>query len=32
MTHEESPWLETPRNQVIDVEKIKEYFLKEYVE
>ena len=27
MTHEETPWKTTPRNEVISKEKIKEYFI-----
>ena len=32
MTHEEAPWKETVRNDVIDREKIKDFFKKEYIE
>lgn len=32
MTHQEDPWKKTRPNQEINVELIKEYFLKEYVE
>ena len=31
MTHEETPWKETPRNKVISVESIKAYFEQEYL-
>ena len=31
MTHNESPWLETPINREITTEKIRDYFEKEYV-
>lgn len=32
MTHQESPWLETKRNEVITIDKIKKYFKENYVE
>ena len=32
MTHNEAPWKETPRNEIIPVDKIKAYFEKNYVE
>lgn len=32
MTHDEAPWQETAQNAVIPVEKIKEYFKKEYLD
>lgn len=32
MTHEEAPWKETDRNDVIDCGKIKDFFKKEYIE
>lgn len=32
MTHQETPWLETNRNDVISIEKIKKYFKENYVE
>lgn len=32
MTHQETPWLETPRSHVIPLDKIKEYFKEHYVE
>lgn len=32
MTHQETPWRETPQNSVIPQNKIKEYFKKEYLE
>lgn len=32
MTHNETPWKETPQNAVIPIEKIKEYFKREYLE
>lgn len=32
MTHEESPWRDTPRNEVISTNKIKAYFEEHYVE
>ncbi|MDO5150665.1 MAG: DUF4065 domain-containing protein [Oscillospiraceae bacterium] len=32
MTHEETPWLNTKRNCVIDKELIKKYFKENYVE
>ena len=32
MTHEESPWKETPQNSVIQQQKIKDYFEREYLE
>lgn len=31
MTHNETPWQETAQNAVIPIEKIKEYFKKEYL-
>ena len=31
MTHNESPWIETPQSAVIPVEKIKSYFKEEYL-
>ena len=31
MTHQETPWQETPQNEEIDPEKIKEYFKSHYV-
>ena len=31
MTHNESPWIETPQSEVIPKEKIKEYFKREYL-
>lgn len=31
MTHEETPWQETPKNSVIPKEKIMEYFKQEYL-
>lgn len=31
MTHNETPWQETAQNTVISIEKIKEYFKKEYL-
>ncbi|MCI5892103.1 MAG: DUF4065 domain-containing protein [Clostridiales bacterium] len=32
MTHEEAPWLKTPRNEIIDKEIIKDFFEREYIE
>lgn len=32
MTHEETPWRETPRNEIIAKDKIKAYFEEHYVE
>lgn len=32
MAHNETPWKETPRNEIIPVDKIKAYFEKHYVE
>lgn len=32
MTHEESPWQDTPRNNIISTDKIKKYFENHYVE
>ena len=32
MTHEEDPWKNTPQNQEINVDVIREYFLKEYIQ
>lgn len=32
MTHEESPWKETQRNEVISQEKIKDYFVRVYLQ
>lgn len=31
MTHNETPWKETKQNDVIDLDKIKDYFKKEYI-
>lgn len=31
MTHNETPWMETPQNGVISTKKIKDYFKKEYL-
>lgn len=31
MTHNEAPWLETAQNEVIPIEKIREYFKREYL-
>ena len=31
MTHQEAPWLETQRNEVIPLPLIKEYFEKTYI-
>lgn len=32
MTHEESPWKDTPKNHEISQEKIRDYFLEKYIE
>lgn len=32
MTHEEEPWKNTPRNDIIDVDLIRDYFLREYIQ
>ena len=32
MTHEETPWLETPKKAVISKESIQKYFLENYIE
>lgn len=31
MTHEETPWMTTEKNAVIDIEKIKQFFLNNYI-
>ena len=32
MTHEETPWRDTPRNEIVSTDKIKSYFAEHYVE